>query len=451
MNTIINETIEKLKQDLENFFAGEDTSVEYAEKYLGQKISETVLNLMTAFYEKADAEILKNKAVRKSEGLSVERRNEKRQILTQFGVLEYERTYYKAKDGTYSHPVDILAGIEANQKVSGGISLALIEAARTMSYGRSSHIVTGDQVSRQTVLHKIRGSTPKEEKIQEKKTVRFLHVDADEDHVHMQSGKNAMAPLISVYEGIERQGKRGACKNIFHCSEFEKRPDVLWEEALEEIEKRYDLENTKIYLHGDGAAWIKQGLEWLPNSVFVLDQYHKNKAIKEMVSGIDYAEKRWYESLIRGALEDGDLKRLQLITKELLQKFPQRKESILKASNYLKENFAAITIRNSDPEAYNGGATEPHVSHILSARLSSRPMGWSKETLKKFLPILAKGVENGETIESNVEVTPEKVKEKKHRKSVVPFTLGLPAPDKAVHLPCKDGKITQLYRALCHL
>lgn len=37
----------------------------------------------------------------------------------------------------------------------------------------------------------------------------------------------------------------------------------------------------KIYLSGDGASWIKQGLEVsLGKTLFVLDQFHTNKAIK---------------------------------------------------------------------------------------------------------------------------------------------------------------------------
>ena len=107
--------------------------------------------------------------------------------------------------------------------------------------------------------------------------------------------------MVSVYEGIERHGKRGVCKNIFHCSSFGQRTEEFWEDVLSQIEERYDLEGTKIYLHGDGASWIKQGLEWLPNSRFVLDRYHKNKALKQLVSGIERTSGSQYEYLARQA------------------------------------------------------------------------------------------------------------------------------------------------------
>ena len=48
-----------------------------------------------------------------------------------------------------------------------------------------------------------------------------------------------------------------------------------------------------------------------------------------------------------------------------------------------------IHICEIDSEANNGGCTEPHVAHILSRRLRTLPMAWSKETLKNIASILA--------------------------------------------------------------
>lgn len=78
----------------------------------------------------------------------------------------------------------------------------------------------------------------------------------------------------------------------------------MWEEVADELERRYDLSNTKIYLHGDGAPWIKEGLEYIPNCQFVLDRYHKNKAIKQALSGIDRLAGSQYEFHIRKALDE---------------------------------------------------------------------------------------------------------------------------------------------------
>ena len=100
VKTMINQTIEKLKSKLEKFFEGGAVSIDHAEEWLGREISAAVLELVSSYYEQLDQELLADKAGRQAAGLSVERRNEKRRVLTQLGQLEYQRTYYRKKDGS---------------------------------------------------------------------------------------------------------------------------------------------------------------------------------------------------------------------------------------------------------------------------------------------------------------------------------------------------------------
>lgn len=55
--------------------------------------------------------------------------------------------------------------------------------------------------------------------------------------------------------------------------------------------------------------------------------------------------------------------------------------------HYVLNNWQGIKIYSG--EAYGGSGTERHVSHVLSARLSSRPMGWSKEGLRAMSELRA--------------------------------------------------------------
>ena len=265
----------------------------------------------------------------------------------------------------------------------------------------------------------------------------------------LQNGNSSYAPLISVYTGIEKQGKRGICKDVFHISEYGRGADGLWETALNEMERRYDLSDTKIYLHGDGAAWIKAGLDWLPNCTFVLDRYHVNKALQEAVSGMDAESGNEYRNSLLAALREGNEEEFQSVRKKMLTRWPDRENSIMEHTDYLLDNFQAIHIWHTDPEARNGGATEPHVSNVLSARLSSRPMAWSKDTLRRFLPILAVGSCALDPKVDDVYETPvqeSRIVTKAHRKAC--RRLGLPDPDLAVHLPATSGKVTPLFNAL---
>jgi len=255
-----------------------------------------------------------------------------------------------------------------------------------------------------------------------------------------------------VYEGIEQSGKRNACKNVFHISEYGKTPDDLWEQALYEIEQRYDLTGTRLYLHGDGGAWIQTGLEWLPEARFVLDKYHKNKAIKAMTAGLDRQGRNEFDRAIRNALNNEDVEFFEQLTGSLCCQLPERGEKILESAGYLKRFVSGISICVKDSGANNGGCTEPHVSHVLSARLSSRPMAWSKTTLKKLAPVLAAGkiaainkVEH--TTDAERLPAPLRKGAVSANKAFRSGTLGFPTPEAIGRLPL-TGKVTGTQKIL---
>lgn len=448
MERIITEITEKLKRGFCVFFSGTQTDVRAAELFFSKRIAEATMELLQAYYEQQDERLRKDKTGRKETGLNVERRGDKREMLTLLGRLEYRRTYYKKASGGYEYPIDKLVGVDAYERISEGVGLALVETSRKLSYERASEYITGGQISKQTVMNKIRAASPRQRPAAYR-VVEELHIDADEDHVSLQDGSDTIIPLISVYEGIERRGKRGVCKNVFHISEYGKSPAALWEQVSDEIDRRYDLRKAKIYLHGDGASWIKTGLEFLPNCEFVLDRYHKNKSIKQALSGIPRVSGSQYENLIRKALDEQDFDRLCSIRDTLLRRFPDREKTIRENMDYLLNNFDAITITRRDKASLNGGCTEPHVSHVLSGRLSSRPMGWSRETLRRFVPILAAGAATFDGVQAEEKTYPRTAEFLKElNKRFLPNTLGLADPDHSVTFPARQNKVTPLFNAL---
>lgn len=448
MNMSIDEIVENLKKEIQEFVTGKDIRIDAAEEYFTDRIKNCVLNCIKVCYETADEKIAADKAGRKAAGLLVERRKDNRQILTWIGMLEYSRTYYKRTSGDYVYPVDEIAGVNQYQRISNKTGLALVESARHLSYAKSSDSVTGGYVSKQTVMNKIRSCNAIRIPNAAQRKVDVLHVDADEDHVKLQDGGSTTVPLISIYEGTDHLGKRGVCKNIFKVSEYGLKTEALWERAVTEIINRYDISNTKIYLHGDGANWILSGLEYLPHSVFVLDPYHKNKALKEAVAGLSFQAATTYERMLRTALRENNRTRFKEIRDQMTLKYPERAASIMAATGYLLKHFDAITIRYRDPEAANGGATEPHISNTLSLRLSSRPMGWSKQTLKAFAPILAAGAAGfGENANNNEQDLIWKCREIKPAR-FLSGTIGLPDPDNTVDLGNCGGHVTALYNMM---
>jgi hypothetical protein len=397
--------------------------------------------IVGVYVEAVDSAIVSDKVSRKELGYTIERRKDERRVQSLVGEISYSRTYFKKASGGYEYLTDIAIGVEARSRVSDSLSLALVQAAKDMSYAKSSNHISNGEISRQTVMGRVRQSCAVPPKVEKRLKVPVLHIDADEAHVTLCGGKNTIVPLISVYEGVETKGNRRFCKNIFHISEYGKTPDDLWEQVLTEIERRYDITNTEIYLHGDGAKWIKTCYDWLPKAIFVLDKYHKNKAIKNMTAGLGKELRKQFDLAIRQSLAEGDRELFANLADVLCEEHPERKKKIQDSSNYLYKFADAISICENDPSSNNGGCTEPHISHILSARLSTRPMAWSKQTLKQLAPILAAGKSDLQKVCSEIPELPKPlVKTANHvnksfSRKIQKWSLGMPRPDAIGTLP----------------
>ena len=453
MQSIIDIIIENLKQEIVRFFS-QTPSIEDIEEFSWSRLKQVAVKLAEAYAEEIDTALYNDRAGRKAAGLAVERKANRRTILTDIGEITYKRTYYAKSDGSFSFPVDQVLGVDANQRVSDRVLLKLTGEAREGSYSKASKIVAGGNLSRQTVMNAVRRCQAAERKASEPRHVPVLHIDADEDHVSLQNGRTQIVPLVTVYEGVKKIGEgkrpRHRCINAFHYSAC-KTGEEFWDDVHEQIISRYDLKGTHIYLHGDGAAWIKQGMDYLPDSTFVLDSYHKNKAKKMVFAGCGSNEARAEKGRIVNALRDGNASALIEAGNHLMKLHPEQRKRIEEGMGYLCQNLDAIAVRYRDPEARNGGATEPHVSHVLSRRLSSRPMGWSMKTLEHLVPILA-----SETFEliprAQREALPEclskaaKTATETMKRKNRPFLVD---PDHCVTPEVINvGRVTQLYRTM---
>jgi len=388
VNTIVIQNCKNFIHKIMNFMSEpNDKKLEELETGLETITFDFILNMMKIYVENLDKEIKADKKWRRKNGIVVERNNDKREIFTKFGVLTYHRTYfYDKKNDTYIYLVDTVLGIDPYDRISTAVAADMVEYSGDNSYAKSSQYTTGGLISRQTVMNKTRKL--KEEKLKmeaegPKRKMQVIHIDADEDHVALQNGKNAIVPLITIYEGTKRIGKRGKCINPYHIHGYGQNPEETWLKVANYIYDRYDIDYLKrIYIHGDGALWIKTGQEWLPKSKMVLDKYHLNKAILKATAG----QEQYRKSIYRRIYEGNWFEFCKLIT-ELNHgvQSPKKRERIHEFRTYIKNNWEAITIYKE--EGVSGSCTEGHISHILSSRFSSRPMGWSKKGLKTIADI----------------------------------------------------------------
>ena len=393
-----------------------------------------------------------NKDTRRKKDWYVERRNEEKTVITKLGEIKYKRTYYRSKHGKgYRHLVDEILGLDVHARMDDEMQAELVENASNMSYRKAGKSSGEVEISGQTVMNKVRSLEKiKVENIAtKKKSVAILYVEADEDHIALQTGKRAMPRLIYIHEGIREEGKRRCLKAPYYISSLKGTPGELWQEAYEYIEDNYDIDKIEqIYLSGDGAAWIRQGLDYLPKAKFVLDRYHVSKYVTKAT-----AHKREYASKVWNSLRSADYDELALVFNELYLATENelKRDEIKESWTYFKNNWDGIKIQVEDAERIIGCSAEGHNSHILASRMSSRPMGWSKDGADKMARLRAFKANNGKVIDF--------LKLQKEDKALYTVTKKLmKATYKGIKTninekPCKlevfkIGKVTGLYKAL---
>ncbi len=223
-----------------------------------------------------------------------------------------------------------------------------------------------------------------------KKVVKELYIEADEDHISLQNGVKKIAKLAYINEGYRESGgvaKRNELKGVHYFSSIKDKPEDFWSKVSEYIERHYETEKIeKIYLLGDGAAWIKEGLEWVVGAEFVLDRFHlMREAIK--ISGGD---RKIFAGIVE-ALRDKDREKFEGLVERAMGKAKGDRRGlkrIREGRRYIANHWDNIVLE-LDNRIVKGCSAEGHVSHVLADRLSSRPRGWSEEGAEVMVKILS--------------------------------------------------------------
>ena len=326
------------------------------------------------------------------------RKNDQKAILTLFGQLIYYRSYYQHKESKkYAYLVDEQIGVTPHSRVGTTLKAELAEASTGMSYEEATVRVSGHnpalKVSKQTVSLSVKEFNPKiAPPPQTKRHAPKIYIETDEDHVKVKGRKGAQARLVYIHEGIEDYPRRHL-KNVKYFTGIKEKPEELWWRVLDYLEANYELSSTKqIYLAGDGAPWIRLGTEYIPGAIFILDKFHLSKYILTATAHAPELKKLVY----RGIKSLNKQKVLEYLHEALKRAQEQpRQKRIIDTIKYIDHNWDGI--ENAVKNPHIGCSAEGHVSHILAARLSSRPMAWSLQGAEKMAKMrVAKA--NGESI-----------------------------------------------------
>lgn len=129
------------------------------QRNLKEKLDEVGREITRLALEEIDKEIREDKEKRR--GWEICRKKDQKEVVTNFGVVRYERTYYRHKEsGRYAYLVDEEVGYTPHLRVDRNVKAKLVERAGDMAYRKAAMEASsecgGVVLSGQTVLKAVR-------------------------------------------------------------------------------------------------------------------------------------------------------------------------------------------------------------------------------------------------------------------------------------------------------
>ena len=331
------------------------------------------------------------------EGKYTVHRQEKRTIISTVGDITFDSTYYHGigeREG-FAHLTEELIGLDRNERFTEAAEVSLLCEALKTSYEEATKVLPSKQrITKTTVMNKVHGIADEipDTAYRERKAVPYLFIEADEDHIAEQHGKaedkarnkSFMSRLIYIYECKQETDVSGRYElvNTYYFGGLYPGQDgvkSIWEKVNRFIEQNYDTDALRrIFISGDGAGWIKSGTSVLGNAVFCADKYHLmqylNAAAAQMLDEKDLVKANLWHILYSKSKHPKE--RFDIYTGEMM-KCAKSSEKVEQLRAYVLGNWSAVR-RTLCNKLVTGCSAESHVSHVLSDRMSSRPMGWSQ-------------------------------------------------------------------------
>lgn len=319
-----------------------------------------------------------------------------RTILTIFGEITYSRTFYKSKlTGKSFCYVDRLLGLRKYDYFDPYIKAEILDYVSDNNYSETAgHInsLIGNRISisqkqkylsRQSVRNIIIKEKLAKPKVEVLDNVETLYIIADEKWIPTQNNKRkkVMQKSIVIFDGFNIQGKR---KSLNNKMTFSGRNEDFLYEAIEYIEKAYDVSKIKyFYMLGDGATWIKQlkyYFNFYPDIQIIqgLDHFHFKQALWRICPKEDV-----YKCLVDYILKNNNEEFKRMIS-EIKDLNPGREKKIDEYKSYIENNWNNIL----NIFKYNLSCPmESQISHTFASYFTSRPKGFNKNMINKLIKL----------------------------------------------------------------
>ena len=441
MYSIIQKIYEKnnkiLKEGLKDVLNGADVSsltgaIKDFTDILGKELfSEIVTQIENLVFEDSK---------RKNQYESV--RFAEKSLVTKNGKTKFERRYYKDNEtGENVCLTDRVLGLEKGERIDKKVKSEIIERANDQSYNKSGKmVVPGLEISATTVMRNVRKNEWKmniEERSEEKKIKsKYIYIQVDEDHVKQRNKKGCtISKIITIYtrkRTLTKPDRIPEVKQVrkelvdkFTFSGLYKDTQEMWEDVAYYIDctyKKDEIEN--IFIMGDGASYIKAGVEWIDKAVFVLDLFHLEKYINHL----NYDE--YLKSKLQEAIDQYDPISTENIMNEAIKKIKKeikedeelgrntnrlknRLKKIENTKTYLMNQWSGIEAHDKYKDKLTGCCQEGQVHHTLSERMSTDAKVWCEEGIDEMSQLRAFTQNGGNVYQKIIDISTQEKRNKK--------------------------------------
>ena len=385
MERIVSQIIEIVKRKYAKELLDRN-DLKKVEKIFKKVSDELTANSLKKYLEDYDQEL--KLATNRNKNYVVQRRVSK-SITSVLGTFKLDRTrYYDKENECYFCLLDRKLNIPEYEHMTPLAMARMLEVATNSSYRiAGKEINSSDEFSKGMIYQKLKRIDIDEEyeEKQEKRKVKVLYINLDEDHVAIQKSlnKKLQCKIGYVYESVVK-----VCKNRYKltnkhtiCGTYLKSSGnkAFYKKINEYIECNYDTDYLeKVIVYGDGAKWITSSIEYIEKSEFRLDKFHLMKSIIEASRTTGFNSKRLKKNILRCIYENNIEMLIDLM--DDAARLSNKQEKVFATRDYLINNWEAIqrTILSTDG---SGCSAEGNVSHILSARLSQKGIGWCEHNV----------------------------------------------------------------------
>lgn len=326
-----------------------------------------------------------------------------RTILTIYGPITFKRRVYKYWDKVRYHYVflaDKKLQIDKYSRVTSHLKFKILEQVATGKRQRDiCDMFSSANLTRVTISNIIKLSDFQDsfnqinENIVRVKIPKYLYVNLDETFIRLRKDnemKKYRIRLVTFHTGYDESStderKVLANKRVYYeLLPISKKINTFeFMLTLEKVARKFysNIDEAKIIIGGDGAAWIRETSNYWVNSQYVLDKFHAIRYLKQIFpnskSEINYQSYLQSKSFFElGAFEE-----LLAELKEVVAK-PGKEQKLEKIISYFINNVAGINNQSSDWNI--GVSAEGDVSHIVKWLLGYGSKAFNYQTFKNML------------------------------------------------------------------